>query len=225
MARKPKNRITAWSYSRYAAYNKCPFKLKCSAILRIKEPPNYAMDRGTDIHNKGEQYLLGNIRGVPREFKEFKEEIKTIKDMGAAPEVDLTIAKDFTPSAGDDWSHAWLRAKVDADVPHETEEEVTVVDYKTGKFYDSHEDQGEIYAVNKMVFAPKAKVVDVEFWYLDIGDTLSLKFERKEFNRIKKKWVEKSKSMLTDTRFEPNPGAHCNKCFYSSKHGNGPCKY
>lgn len=225
MAKKVKNRITAWSYSRYSTWIKCAFMLKCNAILRIKQPSNYFMERGTDIHNKGEQYLLGNIRGIPPEYKMFGDEMKMIKGMGALPEVDLAVAKGWKPSAGDDWNNVWCRAKVDADIPHEDETESTLIDYKTGRYYPSHDEQGELYSICKFSHAKEVKIVDVEFWYLDSGDVKDFQYKRKDLAKLKKKWENRTKPMLTDTTFKPNPGQQCRKCFYSSKNGSGPCKY
>ena len=32
------DQIKQWSYSRYSTYAQCPFRLKCKAILKLKEP-------------------------------------------------------------------------------------------------------------------------------------------------------------------------------------------
>jgi len=223
MVSKVVNKIKAWSYSRYSNYIKCPFKLKCSAILKIKEPSNYAMDRGTAIHSKGEQYLLGGIRGIPKEYNLFGTALKAIKLLGAVPEVDLAVDRKWSPSAGDAWDSVWCRAKVDADVS--AEGVATLIDYKTGRVYPTHEEQGELYSVCKFAHAPDIKHIDVEFWYLDSGEVGKFAYERKDFEKLKRNWVDKTKKMLSDTKFLPTPGTACNRCYYSSKHGSGPCKF
>lgn len=225
MATKPKNRITGWSYSRWSTYTKCPFKLKCSALLRIKEPSGKAAERGDWIHKKGEQFLLGNIRGVPPEYKLFDKELRAIKNLGASSEADLTTTKNFgSPTRGDDWDGAWCRAKGDALVKPEAST-LSIIDFKTGKMYDSHEDQGELYVVCGLVHEPEVEEVDVEFWYLDSGEVSVKMYTREgDFERLKDKWMERAEPMLKDTRFEPTPSDECNRCYYS-KRKNGPCKY
>jgi len=218
------SKIKAWSYSRYAVYAKCPRQFKLKFIDKLPEPQkNWAADRGTILHAKAESFILGRIKGMPKELKPFSSELKYLRDSMADVEVDLSVTRAWEPTHTKDWDRVWCRAFLDVKLLED--KELTVVDHKTGKIYDSHEEQGELYGVTAMCHEPKAEVVDVEMWYYDQGaEVLSWKYYRKDLEKLKKKWEDKVKPIFRDTKFAPCPGAHCRWCNFSKKAG-GPCEY
>ncbi len=71
MPRKRIQKITAWSFSRYGDYQKCPLMAKFKAIDKIKEPSNKYLKRGTAIHKEAELYQTRKIeRGLCRQCQE-----------------------------------------------------------------------------------------------------------------------------------------------------------
>lgn len=222
-------RIEQWSYSRYVAYDKCPFMAKCKFIDKIKEPTGYAMEKGNKSHALAESFVQGKIFGMPKELSKFRKEFLTLKSMRKLgikiyTEIDLAIAlgkKNWVPSAYDDWSNVWCRGKADLLVI-EDPDLATDVDYKTGKKYDSHAMQGELYAIQTMVHFPAVKKVDVEFWYLDLGEVEGDTFHRKNLKKLQLKWEKKVKPMLTDTKFKPCPDYYCKWCSFAKDKG-GQC--
>ena len=71
MATKPPPKmITSWSFSRYSDYQQCPAKAKYKHVLRMKEPPNDAMARGTAIHTMAEDYIKGKLNPLQVEWHE-----------------------------------------------------------------------------------------------------------------------------------------------------------
>jgi hypothetical protein len=235
---------TFWSYSRWSKYAKCKFFYACSSILKrydkntrkqvliYPQPPSWPLEHGIEVHLKGEQYLRGNIAGVPKDFKDFHVEMRALKRMMAKPEVSLTVDRNWVPCEATDWDRAWLRAKADAEV---IEDDVLLhsVDFKTGRESDSHEEQAEVCAVAEFAIYPAVKKVNSEFWYLDHGTTGTFEFDRKKhFEKLKKKWTANARKMLSvrsvdDLKPEPSEYA-CKWCpFRSDKvlaNGQpGPC--
>lgn len=216
--------IRQWSYSRFTTYDKCPAKAKYLYIDKIKDKGNANMSRGTIIHSKAEQLVKGNITGMPKELENFKDELQYLKILYKKGMVfverDLAVTKDWDPTTYDDWNNVWLRGKSDVVVIEDTV--ATDVDYKTGKKYDSHFEQGELYAIGSFCHFPQIKSVDVEFWYIDSGEVEGASYNKKDLNKLKKKWEKKTRPMLTDKEFKPKPGYACQWCNFAASKG-GPC--
>jgi len=219
-------KITAWSYSRYSYYKECPYKLKLSAIDKVKVDTPYAFIRGRKLHSLCENYLNGKIRGMPLELKPFEIELKTIKRMKATPEADLSVNKDWAPSFGTDWDNVWCRSYLDAVVLSKSKDVLAIIDYKTGRIYtEAHMKQAHLYATCAFGHYPDVQTINVEFWYFDQDETLELEFSRNDWKKMKAKWNKRVHNLLTDTKFMPNPSVlNCKYCFYNPKKG-GPCKY
>lgn len=216
--------IKQWSYSRYGHYQQCPFRLKCKAILKLKELSSYALERGIETHAKAESFVKGQITGMPHELAKFSGEFRGVKQLYLKEEVytelDVAVTKNWEPSAYNDWDNVWCRGNVDLCVIQG--DVATDVDYKTGKQYPTHEGQGELYAINTMVHFPDVKVVDTEFWYLDSGEIVLGQYKRKDLAKLQKKWEKAVKPMMTDTEFKATPNDKCKWCAFSKKNG-GPC--
>ena len=236
------NQITAWSYSRYGTYKTCPMKAKCSILLKIKEPGNSAMDRGNLIHKMAEVHVTGvmdhrlepslvahketieaAIKKLPPELAKFKTKFAQLKKAKALAEAQWTFTKDWLQTS---WfaGNAWLRIKVDVHFYYAKKRLLEIDDHKTGKEHDDHADQRSLYALGGFLMYPEAQTIKAAHLYLDSGVTRDQTFTRDQFPSIQADWVDKTKSMLNDTRFAPTPGYHCKWCFFS-KGKNGPCQY
>jgi len=216
-----KNTITAVSYSRWATYNKCPRMFRFAAIDKIPTPDNYASSRGSIMHAKCEQFVNGNIFGMPPELKGFAYELKELKRLQADTELDLSVSKGWGKSHGKDWNGVWCRMYLDVAVVEDIHADV--IDYKSGKVYeDAHELQGKLYAAGTFAHFPKVKDVNVEMWYLDLKSenddgeiirTLEWQYSRKEYPALKKYWEDQFKPMFRDTKFKPTPSNYaCQWC-------------
>lgn len=247
------NKITSWSFSRLGTYEQCPFKLKCSAILRIKEPeaaPDSPMGRGNIIHKKAEEYVKGAGRAVPKELAKFKDEIKGLRDIykkqgnqdpnrpfherGIIVEETIALRSNWTLTTWNDWNGCWLRIKTDVSTLIDGEAQIT--DYKTGKYSNynlaQYEDQLDLYKLGGLVaYAPVGPSLKVtaRLLYLDHGVTHppveAVDVARpKDLPGLKKKWEKRVKAMLNDTTFAPKPNKFCYSCHYRKSNG-GPCKF
>lgn len=217
-------RITAWSYSRFSDYCKCPQLAFYKHVKRMKEPPNPAMERGSRIHKLAEDYVAGNIRALPPELAKFKTQFAGLKKNKASVEEQWAFNVSWGPV---DWfaKDAWCRIKVDVKNLLEKSETLVIIDHKTGKKRPGNELQMDLYAVGGFTMHPEVKFVRTELWYLDEGGlpTTAL-YEVEKYKVIRKEWEGRVKMMMADKVFKPKPGAHCTWCHFSKAKG-GPCRF
>lgn len=234
----PIKKITAWSFSRYSTYKTCPYKLKLTAIDKLKEPKNQAMERGAQIHELAEQYTKGKIARLPPELKLFEAEFKRLKAQfkkkisGMVVEDNWSFTKDWDETAWDDWIGCWVRIKLDC-AHHENEDTLIVTDWKTGKFRaemnEEYVEQLELYALAALLLHEHLQAVKPRLAYLDQGtiypeEGKELVYTRADIPKLKKLWEKRTKAMMNDTVFAPRPNDKCKWCFFSASK-NGPCKY
>ena len=156
------------SHSALKAFETCRLRTYYSKVLRRYPDFGSAAERGIKIHGKGEGYLKGTIPSPPKEFKNFRDEMKFIKDLEAIPEMELAVDKNWQRCDYDQYNRTGkvlFRAKLDASLIYE--DALCIVDYKTGGIYDDHEKQAEAYAAIGIAHYPRVDNVLVEFWYVD----------------------------------------------------------
>ena len=221
--RKPKYPDT-WSHSRQGVHAKCPFRYKLQYIDKLPQPPNRHAERGNDIHAKGEHYLLGDIRGIPREYGGHAEELRGLKRLCAVPEQMWSVGCAWKTCGWKDYGVTWLRAKCDVHLYFEEERSLSIIDFKTGQVYPTHKGQGELYSVMGLSYYPELLEVNVEFWYLDKGTIANYDYDVKTVKKLKNIWHKRGVNMLKDRKFLATPSDDsCKWCPYHPKKG-GPCK-
>lgn len=229
-------KITAWSYSRYSDYQKCPKKSFFKIIQKLQEPSNPAMERGNTIHKLAENYIKGMNRLVPLELKKYASLFRILKESykkkltGTTVEETFAFTKDWVLTRWDDWPNCQVRIKIDcATMPdHET---LKIYDWKTGKFRpemnDDYMQQLELYVVGGFYKYKHIKQIVPKLVYLDLGKEHPEQdrvFKRKELPMLTKKWEQRVKPMLNDTVFAPRPSHECHWCHFRKSNG-GPCQY
>lgn len=238
----PVKPLKAWSYSRYSQYKQCPLKLKLSAIDRIKEPKNQAMERGGQIHDIAEAYIKGKVAKLPPELALFKEEFGNLRKQfkkvinGMVVEDNWAFTKDWVETAWDDWTGCWVRIKLDC-AHHLDDVTMIITDWKTGKFRaDNIEDyieQLELYALAALLLHDHIEKVIPRLAYTDEGKYFPEPGKEKVYTRadipkLKKLWEKRVKAMMNDTIFAPKPNRFCNWCHFRASNkanGGGQCKF
>lgn len=200
-----------WSVSSYNVWRGCAYRYMLEKILKFRGPSHPAMERGTRIHKLLEQLLKGNITGMPPDLKKMSREIRNMKKLGVVPEVSWTLTKDFQHTHPKDWKNAWLRAKIDAHHYFEEEQELLIVDLKTGRLKVSQA-QMDLYAAMSPFYYPDAKNIVVELWFSDHGEVESQEYTPRQAKMLWNKWLKRSKSMLDDREFIPTVGPQCKRC-------------
>ena len=219
------DRITAWSFSRWVLYEKCARKAYYKFIRKLPDPMGPAVERGGLIHKKAEDYIRKTIKAVPVELKPVEKMLKELRSVGASPELELAVDKDWKPV---EWyaPNAWGRAKIDTAVMF-NDGQLDIVDWKTGQYKPDDPDydlQLELYGVFGFATHDEAQRVHAKLAFTDHGEVPDKIFHRKDYKKLKVLWEKRIKPMLTDERFEPNPGRECLWCVYSKKKG-GECEY
>jgi len=217
-----------WSYSRWDVFNKCRYRYELQFLQKLPQPSSIHLERGIDVHNKGEEYLDGTIKRLPVAYKQFGDEMRAIKKLGAKAEAGYAFTKSWQKTSATDWSNCWLRIKIDAEVV--SDDEVTLIDFKTGKPWPkATEEQSALYAVGAFLLHPAVDMVETEFWYLDSGETVPYVYTRKQFPALKKKWAARGRELIAARQFPPTTnGYNCKYCPFRSDAtlGNGqpgPC--
>lgn len=221
MPTKPTQKFTAWSFSRYNDWRRCPLYAKLKHLDRMREPEGPALARGNEIHSQAEKWSLGAKGKIPASLINFKEEFKELRAAKPSCEESWALASNWTRT---DWfaKTAWLRLKIDAwyvkkDVLH-------VIDHKTGKIYPEAEEQMDLYGTVGLALFPQVRTVRARLWYLDQGEEKELGYDRKSESALRKGWEKRVAPMLSDVSFLPKPNDKCKWCAFQKAKG-GPCKY
>lgn len=242
----PVKQITSWSFSRYSDYKTCPLKARLKHLDKITEPPNPAMERGSQIHNLAEDFIKGKLKKLPAELNSFKDEFNKLKKIfkkvseSMVVEDNWAFTKDWDQTMWNDWTHCWVRIKLDC-AHHENDDTLVVTDWKTGKIRsestEEYVEQLELYALAALLLHDHINVVKPRLAYVDHGvlypepgtkDEERLTFTRDDIAKLKKLWATRTKAMVNDTRFAPRPNNNCRWCFYrkdNAANGGGQCKF
>ena len=218
--------IDAASFSRLQDYKKCPRFAYYKHVLKMKEPGNQAMERGSAIGKMAEDFVLGRTKRCPPEIREFEPEFRELRRRGATCEEQWAFDREWRPV---DWfaKEAWLRVKTDVRLFTPETRTLLVVDNKTGKYYPYHDEQLDLYALGGFLRVPEAERVDARLWYFDGGRELPEEpriYERPEVPALKAWWLGETRAMFADRRFACKPSAACRYCHFS-RSKSGPCEF
>jgi hypothetical protein len=212
--------VRAWSYSALKVYEECAYRTYISRVKGVKEPSGPAADRGTQIHQYAEDYVNGTMGEMADELFKFKDEFEALRELYAQAKVELEGEWGFDL----DWAtvgwmqkETWARIKLDALV-QEDDTSARVIDYKTGKKWGneiSHGQQGLLYAIGTFFRYPHLQFVQVEFWYLDKGETTKKTYTREQAMVFAPGFHRRAVKMTTETEFAPTPSKDaCRWCSF-----------
>lgn len=228
--------IKSWSYSRYAVYQECPRKFKFKFIDKLPEPPSPALERGAQTHTIAENYIKGNLPAkVPTELSKFPKVFKELRKeyrksiLGCLVEESWNFRNDWTQTVWNDWDGCWLRIKTDC-VVYEDDDDITVIDWKTGKFRPDNSaqymEQLSLYALGGFLMLDHVEIIAPRLYYLDEGKVYPENrfYTRDDLPGLQREWLAKVKPMMSDKSFLPKPGNACRFCTFKKSNG-GPCEY
>ena len=100
---------------------------------------------------------------------------------------------------------------------------LNVIDFKTGKYYDTHIDQAQLYGLGGLILFPSADRVTARFMYLDDGGSGDDTYTRKDEAALKKDFNKRVAKLAAETKWKPQPNKFCRWCPFAARVG-GPCK-
>jgi len=221
-----------FSVSRWGCAKKCLRQFKYKYIDKLPEVDTYAASRGSRIHAMAEQFVKGNIVGMPKELKDFDKDFKYLKELfeyklvKVEPRICVRSDWSIMDNEGDngrtrhDWTNYFSCGFLDAAV--DLEPKRLIIDYKSGKIReDEHEEGASLYAC--MSILPHEKSIAVEYWYLDHGEILSWTYTQADVKKLRKMWMRRYKKLAAETEYLCTPSYLCNYCTWSRSEG-GPCE-
>jgi len=217
------NPITAWSFSRLALYEECPAKFKYRHIDKLPEEKHPAMQRGIDIHNDAQSFLIGDHMLPQPTLMRFSSMLKDLREMKPMVEQQWALDRNWKPTG---WfaKDCWVRVIIDAGVIYPGDREAAVIDWKTGKKYGDNADQMELFAITTFQMFPMLREVDTHLCYLDSGEEDQETFTKEGIAEAKREWEDRVEPLFNDTRFLPRPSKRCHWCAFSRAKG-GPCAH
>lgn len=218
----------AWSYSAWSDYDLCPFKFHGRRILKLPEPPSPAPEDGDKFHKQIASHIMRDDAPAPdrkihARIAPVVAQLRTIEEKTV--EQQWAFSKTWQPTG---WfsrapKAAWLRVVLDVGIAY-PDNTAHVGDWKTGKRYESNDEQMELFAL--AVFANWRWINEVEtrLWYVDNGHEEVAEFKRSEEASLRAKWEERAQRMLSDRTWTPKPNDKCHFCVRARQNG-GDCRF
>jgi len=98
-----------------------------------------------------------------------------------------------------------------------------VLEWKTGKRYDSHADQRSLYTLAAFILYPKANFVRTSSVYFDLsGADETLEAERSNLPVLQMTWMKRINRTRPPRDYIARPGRNCGNCASNRKNG-GTC--
>jgi hypothetical protein len=179
------------------------------------------MNRGVNIHEQAEAYLLKKKPMYPPELQKVAAHAMMLKAKNAEPEKQLGVKEDWSPCSYDD-KDAYFRIVID--ILYFENKICHIQDWKSGQVYDKHTSQLEEYTAVAAAHYPDLDYV-VRLIYVDQG--FLTKPRTIPANRVKPIRLMldgRIKIAEADKIYPTRAGPHCKWCDYSSRYG-GPCKF
>ncbi len=125
-----KQTLNSWSFSKLIVFEECKYRAKLQWLDKIPDlQPKTAADRGTQIHQEAEDYVLGKS-GLTHNLRHFEDDFAALAQHAKSGRViceqEWGFDDQWNPT---EWRRAWLRLKADA-VCHLDATHAVVVDYK-----------------------------------------------------------------------------------------------
>ncbi len=219
-------RITAVSYSRMKTWAQCPAKANYKFVQKLKEPDSMYAARGTELHKMCEDYLNAGCEGqVPPALDKVGLLLVQLYDELESFDTELQISFDADWQVVD-WFSPATKMRVVYDVLGKTSSTVgLVVDHKSGRVYDDHHEQLELYALTALIKDEELEEVDAYALYIDQGHiSPRITVTRDDMDIIREKWEAKMETVMSDTVFAPSPNRSCRWCHFRRSNG-GPCDH
>jgi CRISPR/Cas system-associated exonuclease Cas4 (RecB family) len=212
----------SWSHSKLGKYERCPAVKKFQYDLKVevtveKHPAAF---RGVHMHKELEEHLGGEQLTMPEWIRPHQPHLEHL--VRGEKEFKLCLDKDWRPTSEEERDLICI-----LDVLVIDGGTAQVVDYKSGKRYDNHQEQLELYCLAALCALLSLERVEGRCYYLDEkpgswGKPVFL--DRSHIEATRKRWDDRVAMMNADTECAPRSGYYCRWCDYRNSEG-GPCRF
>lgn len=210
------------SYSSISTYRKCPKYFHWCYVLGNKTPPNASADRGTELHSLLEEFFKGgSYPSTNRTLKPWQRFMEALTVHKVVAEMECAVTSEWNPAPYES-EGAYARGKFDLR-SHEGDN-VHIYDWKSGRIYDSHKGQAEMYVALDMTPYVGAHYY-THFVYLDIPlhvETMPYSLAKKGAIRDNLKTIIDTINDATEYKATPSTDS-CKYCPLSWRKG-GECR-
>jgi CRISPR/Cas system-associated exonuclease Cas4 (RecB family) len=214
------------SYSGMNLYGQCPSAFNRRYILKEETKgdgkPSEAMLRGTRVHRGVEHFLLGKEEDIPEEAESFRGLFYALRDeRDATPEQRFCFTDDWGTTTFGDSANGKVRGMLD--IAYEHDGTCHVFEIKTGKIYEEHAKQRNLYALAGLLLYPDTHTVRCTLLYLDGALEKSVEISRDKVGSWEYYWDQKIKAVQPPQPYTATPSWKCRFCEYNVDAG-GTCK-
>ena len=231
-----------WSFSQWENYNGCPARWNFKSVLKLPSaPPGPAAARGLSMHDRVENYILGNIEaeeclvgdpdkrfGTKKEAKIADKYLHVFDRFKDHPNGDrytehkLGFDSEWYLSGGISKTASCIMVM---DAVRCENRVLEVGEWKSGSPKDTHGDQRKIYALGGLRKWIHVDEVHVTTYYLeDTAPPQKLVVKRSAEQKLKDLWDQRTGLMQRDKILAPKPSEACRWCDYAKSKG-GPCQF
>lgn len=207
-----------YSYTSISMWHKCPSMFDFRYNKKIKQAKSAAAARGTDTHSKIEDFLVGKNE-MPPDVAFGLHIINDMKQRGFQAERQFTVNEKWEPVPYGDG--ALITSFVDSCL--EEPDRVSMGEWKTGKVYDNHAEQRDIY-LTMALSSTLVEEASIHTIYLDAGKVTKETMVRENLEAAQAQWMDKLEPVRADSFYSPRPGQHCKWCSYA-RSKLGPCAH
>ena len=196
--------INSWSFSSLQVYERCPY----AASLPYQQTSSEAAQRGIDVHKKIELFLGGDDASHP----DFAFDWGHLRSRAPIVEAKWGFDQLWDPC---NYYESWLKIKPDTTIV--TDDEVLIIDYKTGKREHNeikHIQQLQLYLCGAAKIYPNRKMYRGEDWYLDEGKICHGKsYTQSQLDILRQRWHARGLVMTEAKEFPARPSkSNCRFC-------------
>ena len=207
------------SYSGKSLFKECPKRWEDNYIRGNRPPSGKAAERGTKLHDELETFFKGTP--YPRDntvLAPWRRFMEALTIYLPTAEGELAVTADWKPCSFDD-PKAFYRGK--ADLFFNLGGILHILDWKSGRKYDTHEDQGKSY----VAMSPEHDSYRTGFVYLDHPlEVLEFEYTQTEREDHIAELIKEVNGIRTATEYPATPSDKaCQWCPLSWRKG-GECK-
>lgn len=232
-----------WSFSQWESYNTCPAKWKFSKTHpELRKPAGPAAARGTDMHDRVERYIKGEIDITELRFgntamrygqkkpaiisEKFVPMLDTFRNHPNGErhtELKLGFDDDFTLCGGIG-GRPWLIMVLDAVKGQDGI--IEIGEWKSGSPKPTHADQRKIYALGGLrKFFGCTEVRATTYYLEDTAPPERLVVKPSAEEKLRALWKGRVEEMQNNSVCAPRPGDYCKWMCDWAKSKGGPCVF